>query len=68
MDNQLEWKEEFDIGVKIIDEEHRRLFQIINRLFALGEEERKSKKTCQEGIKYFKEHAMRLRTKRSIWS
>ncbi|MCI9486011.1 MAG: response regulator [Lachnospiraceae bacterium] len=58
MDNQLEWKEEFDIGVKIIDEEHRRLFQIINRLFALGEEERKSKKACQEGIKYFKEHAM----------
>ena len=59
MDNQLEWKEEFDIGVKIIDEEHRRLFKIINKLFALGEEERKSKKACQEGIKYFKEHAMR---------
>ncbi|MCI8275835.1 MAG: response regulator [Lachnospiraceae bacterium] len=59
MDNQLEWKEEFDIGVRIIDEEHRRLFKIINKLFALGEEERKSKKACQEGIKYFKEHAMK---------
>lgn len=59
MDNQLEWKEEYNIGVKIIDEEHRRLFQIISRLFALGEEERKSKKACQEGIKYFKEHAMK---------
>ncbi|MCI8464263.1 MAG: response regulator [Lachnospiraceae bacterium] len=59
MDNQLEWKEEFDIGVKIIDEEHRRLVKIINKLFAFGEEERKSKKACQEGIKYFKEHAMR---------
>ncbi|NBH70511.1 response regulator [Clostridiaceae bacterium] len=59
MDNQLIWKEEFNIGIKIIDEEHRRLFKIINKLFALGEEEKRSKKACQEGIKYFKEHAIK---------
>lgn len=59
MNNQLEWKDEFNIGVKIIDEEHHRLFKIINKLYALGEEEKKSKKACQEGIKYFKEHAMK---------
>ncbi len=35
MDNQLIWKDEFNIGIKIIDEEHQRLFRIINKLFAL---------------------------------
>ena len=39
MDNQLVWKEEFNIGIKIIDEEHQKLFKIINKLFALGNEE-----------------------------
>lgn len=41
MDNQLEWKEEFDIGVKIIDEEHRRLFKISTSFLLL--EKRKGK-------------------------
>ena len=44
MENQLEWKEEFNIGVEEIDKEHQRLFTVINRLFALGEEGEKGKK------------------------
>ncbi len=59
MDNQLVWRDEFNIGIKVIDDEHQRLFMIINKLFALKEEEKKSKKVCQEGIKYFKEHALK---------
>ncbi|MCI8418813.1 MAG: response regulator [Lachnospiraceae bacterium] len=59
MENQLVWKEEFNIGVDVIDREHQRLFAIINKLFALGEEERKGRKACEEGIKYFYEHAMK---------
>lgn len=59
MDNQLIWKDEFNIGITLIDEEHQRLFTIISRLFALEAEEKKNKKACQEGIKYFKEHAMK---------
>ena len=35
MDSQLIWKEEFKIGVKIIDEAHEKLFRIINKLFLL---------------------------------
>ena len=35
MDDRLVWKDEFNIGIKIIDDEHRRLFTIINRLFVL---------------------------------
>ncbi|MCI9359380.1 MAG: response regulator [Hungatella sp.] len=59
MDNQLIWKNEFNIGITLIDEEHQRLFMIINRLLTLGEEEKKNKRACEEGIKYFKEHAMK---------
>lgn len=59
MDNQLVWRDEFNIGIKVIDDEHQRLFMIINKLFALKEEEKKSRKVCQEGIKYFKEHALK---------
>lgn len=59
MENQLIWKDEFNIGITLIDKEHQRLFTIINRLFALEAEEKKNKKACQEGIKYFKEHAMK---------
>ncbi len=59
MDDRLVWKDEFNIGIKIIDDEHRRLFTIINRLFVLKEEGKRSFRTCQEGIKYFKEHAIK---------
>ncbi len=59
MDNQLVWKDEFNIGIKVIDDEHQNLFTIINRLFALKDEDKRSRKACQEGIKYFKEHALR---------
>ena len=40
MDNQLIWKDEYNIGVDIIDNEHQRLFQIINNLLSLGKEKR----------------------------
>ncbi|MCI8516404.1 MAG: response regulator [Hungatella sp.] len=59
MDNQLIWRDEFNIGIKIIDDEHRKLFTIINRLFSLREEGKRSWRTYQEGIKYFKDHALK---------
>ncbi len=59
MDNQLVWKNEFNLGIKIIDDEHQKLFQIISKLFTLGGEETKSRQACQEGIKYFKSHALK---------
>ena len=57
MDRQVVWQDSYDIGVEAIDQEHRRLFKIINRLFAMDED--KGQWACQEGIKYFKAHAMR---------
>lgn len=59
MENQLIWKEEFNIGVEVIDKEHQRLFSIINKLFELRNEKQKSRTACQEGIKFFKEHALK---------
>ena len=59
MYNQLVWSDEYNIGVDIIDKEHQRLFRIINKLLAFGEEEKKGQWACLEGIKYFKEHALK---------
>ena len=59
MDTQFEWREEYSIGVDSIDQEHKRLFRIINKLFDFKEEEKDNQWTCQEGIKYFKGHAVK---------
>ena len=36
MDTRFEWREEYDVGVEVIDQEHRRLFRIIDKLFQIG--------------------------------
>lgn len=59
MDNQLVWQDAFNIGVETIDKEHQRLFKIINKLFSFTEEDKKNQWACQEGIKYFKGHAVK---------
>lgn len=59
MSNQLEWRERYNIGVDIIDREHKKLFGILNKLLTAGKESEKSRWACQEGIKYFKDHALK---------
>lgn len=59
MENHLVWEDRFNIGVEIIDKEHRKLFKIINKLFSYGDDEEKTQWVCQEGIKYFRDHAMK---------
>lgn len=59
MANQLEWQDRFNIGVDIIDKEHRKLFSILNRLFSYKTDDLKRQWLCQEGIKYFKDHALK---------
>ena len=59
MGRQLVWEKRFNIGVEVIDKEHKKLFSIMNRLLAFTEEEMKSQWVCEEGIKYFKGHAMK---------
>lgn len=59
MNNQITWQDRFNVGVDFIDKEHKKLFSILNRLFQFGEDEEKSQWVYQEGIKYFKKHAMK---------
>lgn len=59
MGNRFEWRDEFNIGIDIIDKEHQQLFKIINKLFAFREEEKDNQWLCQEGIKFFKGHALK---------
>ncbi len=59
MGRQLVWQDRYNIGVKFIDEEHKKLFSILNRLFDYRKQDEKSQWVCQEGIKYFKDHAMK---------
>ncbi|MCM1040301.1 MAG: response regulator [Roseburia sp.] len=67
MKTQLVWQERFNIGVNFIDREHRKLFSILNRLFANSKEGKKSQWVCQEGIKYFKDHAMKHFTEEEVY-
>lgn len=57
--NQFMWQDRFNIGVDIIDREHKKLFSIMNKLLTYINNEEKSEWVCQEGIKYFKGHAMK---------
>ena len=59
MGNQLVWNERYNIGVDIIDKEHKKLFSILNKLFDFGQLEEKSQWVCQEAIKYFRDHALK---------
>lgn len=59
MGNQFIWQDRFNIGVDVIDREHKKLFSIMNRLFIFSEQEDKIQWVCEEGLKYFKDHAMK---------
>lgn len=58
MNEQIVWQDRFNIGVDVIDREHKKLFSIINRIFDAMKETSKNEWACQEGIKYFKNHAI----------
>lgn len=58
MGNRLIWDERYNVGVDLIDREHKKLFGILNKLFDLRYREEKSRFACQEAVKYFKDHAI----------
>lgn len=58
MRNRLVWDERYNVGVDIIDREHKKLFSILDKLHTFGHSEEKSHFACQEAIKYFKDHAI----------
>ncbi len=58
MENQLVQNKGYDIGVEIIDKEHKKLFRILNKLIDFGKQDMKSQWVCQKLVKYFKEHTV----------
>lgn len=58
MGNQLLWNKRYNTGIDVIDKEHKKLFQILNKLFHFGQDEIKSQWVCREAVKYFKEHTL----------
>lgn len=59
MANQVVWNDRYNLGVDVIDKEHKKLFGILNKLFDFGEQETKNRWVCQEAVKYFKNHALK---------
>ncbi|MCM1481010.1 MAG: hemerythrin domain-containing protein, partial [Muribaculaceae bacterium] len=54
--DMFEWRDEYKIGVPIIDDAHKKLFAIVSRVlknFADADFE-KNKTTCIEALKFFK--------------
>lgn len=56
---QIQWRDRFNIGVELIDEAHRRLFSIVQKITDLYVERHEEKFACVEGIKYFKAYALK---------
>jgi hemerythrin-like metal-binding protein len=61
MGTQFEWKEEYNIGVDLIDKEHQELFQFINKLYLLTQKKwgwNSSRQSCRRAIDFFEKHAI----------
>lgn len=56
---QIQWQERFKIGVDVVDQAHRRLFSIVDKIMELYVERHEDKFACVEGIKYFKAYAIK---------
>lgn len=58
MNYNITWNKRYEIGVELIDKEHKQLFLTMDRLLKICEEENKSIWACREGIKYLKNHTV----------
>lgn len=56
MSKETEWSKQFNIGVDSIDNAHRKLFSIVQKLIHLSRDENNGQWACAEGIKYFKNY------------
>lgn len=55
----IEWKEEYGIGVEQIDDEHKQLFKIAKRLFMLSKEKTRGQWAAEESIKFLKSYCIK---------
>lgn len=56
--SKIEWRDDFNIGVEIVDKAHRELFSIVRKIINLSQDDSKSQRACAEGVKYFKNYVI----------
>ena len=56
---QIQWQDQFKIGVEIIDQAHQKLFSIVQKMMDLYVKRHEDRFACVEGIKYFKAYALK---------
>lgn len=56
---EIKWNDRFNLGVEEIDNAHQKLFTIVNKLISFTENPDKQQHACREGIKYFKNYAVK---------
>ncbi|MCM1025304.1 MAG: response regulator [Roseburia sp.] len=58
MGKQLSWQTQYELGVEVLDNEHKKLFRILNKLLVFEKQKLKSQWVCREAVKYFKDHTL----------
>lgn len=59
MTDTIKWNKRFNIGVESIDKAHQKLFSIVQKIIDLNNDEKNHQWVCEEGIKYFKNYALK---------
>ncbi len=59
MENTIKWNNRFNLGVDSIDKAHQKLFAIVQKMVDLNDDEINRRWICEEGIKYFKNYAIK---------
>ena len=59
MPTAIKWNDRFNLGVDSIDKAHQKLFSIVHKMVNLNDDEKNRKWICEEGIKYFKNYAIK---------
>lgn len=59
MPTSIKWNDRFNLGVDSIDKAHQKLFSIVHKMVNLNDDEKNRKWICEEGIKYFKNYAIK---------
>lgn len=55
----MEWKEEYNLGVDVIDKAHKQLFSIVRKMLNLLDNEKNDEFACREGIHFFKSYTLK---------
>lgn len=56
---EMEWKEDFGIGVEIIDNAHQEFFRIVRRLLTVTQQKAKNEWAAEQGVKFLKNYVLR---------